>query len=93
MSWRPSASLFAARQLHGQRADHGLGHPVLKCENIRIHAIVAFGPLLGTGCAVDQLHIDPHLAVGPPDTAFEHIADTQFTRHQTRIGGLAPVGK
>ena len=64
--------------------DDRLGDLVLDRENVVEVAVVALGPHVVAGRAVDQLGGDPHPAAGLADAAFEHVADAELARDRRR---------
>src|SRR5262245_11294415 len=66
---------FAGEEFELQRCDDGLRNLVLDGENVGEIAVVAFGPDMIPGRAVDQLRTDADAASGLAHAAFENMRD------------------
>ena len=86
--------LFLLRQeLELERGDDFLRDFVLDGEDVGQFAVVALGPDMAAGLAVDQLGGDPDPLPRLAHAAFEHVADAQFARDIGDINRLALEGE
>ena len=85
------ACFSSRQQLQLQRRHDGLADLVLQGEDVGEVAVVALGPDVVAGRAVDQLGGDPHPAAGLAHAAFEHVADAQLARHLGARSTLLPL--
>src|SRR5215510_9933942 len=61
-----------------QDRDNRAGHLVLNRENVLNQAVIALGPAVSPSSGVDQLRRDTNFVAGASDTAFQHIAHSEF---------------
>ena len=66
--------LLFGQQLELQRLDDRLGDLVLQREDVVEVAVVALGPDVAAGRAVDELRGDAHAVAGFAHAAFEHVS-------------------
>ena len=76
-----------------QRRDDRRRHLVLDRENVLELAVVALGPDMRLGLAVDQLHGDAHAVAGLAHASLDHVVDAEFARDVLRLHRLALVGE
>ena len=81
MPRRSIAFFSSGSSLSFSARDDGLRDLVLQGEDVGQVAVVAVGPDVVAGRAVDQLGGDPHPAAGLAHAAFEHVADAELARH------------
>ena len=81
--------LFLGQELELQGRHDCLGNLILDGEDIGEVAVVAVGPDMVAGLAVDQLGVDPHPVAGLADAAFEHMGDIELARDLADIESLA----
>src|SRR5262249_8937279 len=70
-----------------------LGNLVLYRENVSEVAVVALGPDMLDALGLDQLRSNPDAIARLAQTAFEHIAHTQFASDLLHVYGAALVGE
>ena len=75
------------------RAGDALRDLVLHGKHVGQVAIVAVGPEMVPGFAIDQLRRDPHPIAGAPDAAFDHVTHAQLARHLADVHGRTLVGE
>ena len=80
--------LFSGQQPEPQRADDRLGDFVLDGEDVGQVAVVALGPDMIAGGAVDQLRADAQPIAGLADAAFDEVADAQLASDRADVGRL-----
>ena len=66
------------QQLDLELLDDRVGDLVLDGEDVGQVAVVAVGPDVPAGLAVDELAVDPHLRAGLADAALQHELDVEF---------------
>ena len=74
-----------------QRRHDGRGHLVLDGEDVLELAVVALGPDMRLGLAVDQLHGDAHAVGGLAHASLDHVVDAEFLGDAARRHRLALV--
>ena len=72
---------------------HGLSDFVLHGENVGKVTVVALGPDMIAGFGLDKLCGHPDAVAGFTETAFEHVADAEFTPDLFHIDRTALEGK
>ena len=81
--------LFLGQELELQCRHDRLGNFILDGEDVREVAVVAVGPNVVAGLAVDQLGVDPNPIAGLADAAFQHVGDVELARDLADIESLA----
>ncbi len=74
-------------QLRLQPFGDGLCNLAFDRKNIGQFAIVDFGPQMGIGRGMDQLHIDPHLVAGFLHAALQNVCYAKLLRDLGQIIG------
>ena len=72
----------AGDKLRLQRIGDFLRDFALDGEDIFHVAVVGFGPKMGIGAGIDELHVDPHLVGRFLHTAFENGGDAELLRNR-----------
>ena len=73
----------------GQRGDDGRRDLVLDGEDVLQIPVVALGPDVVVGLAVDQLHRDAHPVAGLAHAALDDVVHAQFARDLLHVHRLA----
>ena len=83
--------LLLGQQLELQRLDDRFRDLVLQREDVAQVAVVALGPDVVAGGAIDQLRGDAHAAARLAHAALEHVLHLELARHLRHVDELALV--